>query len=62
MRTSTKQAQFTEMGRSLELSGVEKVLIAKGKVDEPCWTRTNDPLLKRQMLYQPELTALITWG
>ncbi len=46
------------MVQSRELSQVGKDLQTKGKVSEPCWTRTSDPLLKRQMLYQAELTAL----
>ncbi len=28
-----------------------KYLIFCGMIGEPCWTRTSDPLLKRQMLY-----------
>ena len=29
-----------------------KCLIMNGINGEPCWTRTSDPLLKRQMLYR----------
>src|SRR6266481_3546608 len=50
---------LTAAGVSNGLNGSEAVAIGCGKgercstvASEPCWDRTSDPLLKRQMLYR----------
>jgi hypothetical protein len=43
---------------SIRISAVKSdILIVKGKFGAPGKTRTPDPLLRRQLLYPPELQA-----
>ena len=48
----TKHGQFMESHTNRYLRRYGNCLKNWGKSGEPCWIRTSDPLLKRQMLYR----------
>ena len=52
MRTRTEHGQFTDNEANCYLSRYNGCLKTQGNFGEPCWIRTSDPLLKRQMLYR----------
>ena len=52
MRTRTEYGQFTQNHPDRYLKRYGNCLEVGENTGEPCWIRTSDPLLKRQMLYR----------